>query len=424
MNFELPVFENKDIVFIGKGKEWLSFEKFITSQIRVKSLKNIFINDENRQEQNEYLKSLNLEETIVVKTAGYAGRLMPVAYTTPTRIFFDCVKQSGAKSVGITGTKGKTTTSSLLAATLKNAGFDARLCGNIGLPMLDNLDSITQNTIFVVELSSFQLAELSQSPDVAIITNLFRDHTDYHGNLEEYWEAKHNIMKHMDESGTVIFNPEFEVILHWLADSPAKQLPINPEENVDMSKAKLIGDHNKLNYLMVRAAAELFGVDRMSIANTLYSFEPVRHRLQPVRTVNGVTYVDDAIGSNPEATAAGIKALIYNKGPIGCVFLGGVDRNYDYTELVKLLHTLAVPKLVLFPDTGSIIKELLPSTYEPEILETRSMEEAVNWAATHTPSGSICLLSTAAPSTVLWSSFEEKGSMFQQYVLALSETSY
>lgn len=419
MNFELPDFYDKDVVFVGRGKEGVSFEKFINTHASPRSFR--FVDQKDDPDYLENLKKLDLTQTIVVKTPGCPGRLMTVPYTTPTRVFFDCVKQLHAKSVGITGTKGKTTTSSLMAATLKNAGLDARLCGNIGDPMLDSLEGATQNTIFVVELSSYQLTELRQSPDVAIITNLFRDHTDYHGNLEAYWEAKRNIMRFMDETGAVVFSPEFEVVLHWLAESKARQIMINPQEAVDMSKAKLIGDHNKLNYLMVRAAAELFGVDRATAQTTFYNFEPIRHRLQPVRTVRGITFVDDAIGSNPEATIAGIQALVRNRGPIGCVMLGGVDRNYDYSELVKLLEVLLIPNLVLFPDTGAIIKTMLPETYKPELFETRDMTEAVDWAAEHCPSGSICLLSTAAPSTVLWTNFEEKGSLFQQAVLDLSE---
>lgn len=421
MNFDLSDISEKHVVFVGKGKEWLSFEKFCLNHMSPKSVKNIFISDENREAMNAELKALNLSDTIVVKTAGFSGRKMPVAYTTPTRIFFDCVKQLHAKSVAITGTKGKTTTSSLLAAVLKNAGFEVRLCGNMGAPMLDALEGATQNSIFVVETSSYQLAELSQSPDVALITNLFKDHTDYHGTLELYWEAKRNIMRYMDESGTVIFNPDTEVVLHWLAESKARQVMIDPNESVDMSKAKLIGEHNKLNFLMVRAAADLFGVDRGTTLSTFYNFEPIRHRLQPVREVRGITFVDDAIGSTPEATLAGIEALIHNKGPIGCVMLGGVDRDYDFTALAKMLYLLQIPKIVLFPDTGALIKAAFPEQYKPDVFETRDMEAAVKWAAENTPSGSICLLSTASPSTVLWSSFEEKGSLFQQYVLALSE---
>lgn len=419
MSFNLPDFEGKDVVFVGKGKEGISFKNFIETLGTIKTFK--FVDEKEDPNYLENLKMLDLTSTIVVKTPGCPGRTMTVPYTTPTRVFFDCLKQIGAKTVGVTGTKGKTTTSSLLAETLKNAGIDAKLCGNGGNPMIDSLEGASSSTVFVVELSSYQLAELSQSPDIAVITNLYKDHTDYHGNLETYWEAKRNILRYMQEGNAVIFNPDFEIIHHWLAESPAQKLPIDPNEPIDMSQAKLIGDHNKLNYLMVREVAGLFGIDKGSCLNTFTHFEPIRHRLQPVRTFKGISFVDDAIGSTPEATIAGIEALVRNRGPIGCVMLGGVDRSYDYTELAKLLSTLGIPKLILFPDTGAFIKALLPDTYTPEIFETINMEDAVSWASENCPSGSICLLSTAAPSTVLWSSFEEKGSLFQQAVLSLSE---
>lgn len=416
-SYDLSEFYNKNVIFIGRGKEGLSFQHFIETYGNIASFKFIDVKDGPNYLEN--LKLLDLSNNVVVKTPGCPGHLVPVPYTTPTIVFFDCIKQINAKSVGITGTKGKTTTSTLLATTLKNAGLDARLCGNVGYPMLEALENSTQNTVFIVELSSYQLVELQTSPDVAIITNLYKDHTDYHGTLEAYWEAKHNIMRYMDENGIVVFSPDFEIIFHWLAESKAKSITIDPNESVDMSKSKLIGDHNKLNYLMVRETAKLFGIDQSSINNSFNNFEPVRHRLQEVRQVRGITFFDDAIGSTPEATIAGIHALVKNKGPIGCVMLGGVDRKYDYTELVKLLRMLSIPKLVFFPDTGSIIKSMLPADYQPDTFDANDMASAVKWAYENTPSGSICLLSTAAPSTVLWSNFEEKGSLFQQAVLEL-----
>lgn len=419
MTFSLPDFDNKDVVFVGRGKEWQSFEKFIKTNNNVSSIRSIFITKEDPENNIEMLKNLDLNTSIVVKTSGFPGRLMPVPYTTPTRVFFDCVKQLGAKTIGVTGTKGKTTTSTLMHFVLDSDGKSTKLCGNMGNPMLDALEGATQKTIFVIELSSFQLAELEQSPDIAIITNLFRDHIDYHGDVATYWEAKHNIMRYMDEKGLVIYNPKTEMVLHWIAESNAKSIAVNPDETVDMSQAKLFGEHNKLNFLMVKAVAVQLGIDVATIRNALNHFEPVRHRLQQVRTVRGVNFVDDAIGSNPEATVAGITALIKNVGPIGCVMLGGNDRDYDFSDLIKLLHRIAIPKLVLFPDTGQIIRSQLPENYQPEIFEATNMAEAVKWAAEHTPSGSICLLSTAAPSTVLWSSFEEKGSLFQKAVLDL-----
>ena len=419
MNFNLPYLIGKDVVYIGVGKEKTSLEEFLSKYSQIKDFK--YINPKNDSDFTKKLSEYDPDKTIFIKTPGIPGHVMNVPYTTVTRLFFDCTNQLGVNAVGVTGTKGKTTTSSLMAHTLNASGLDARLCGNAGQPMLDNLNGTTSETVMIVELSSFQLAELQQSPIVAIVTNLHENNVSYHGSLGAYWEAKHNIVRYMDEHGTVVFNPETEPVVKWLTECKARQMPIDPNESVDMSKSQLIGDHNKLNYLMVKQAATLFGISTAHAQEALASFEPVRHRLQNVRTVDGVTFIDDAVGSTPESTTEGIKALIQNKGPVGCVMLGGDDNKQDYTKLVQLLYRVAIPKLVLFPDTGSVIKSLISKLdgYDPEIIETSSMEEAVKWAAKKTPSGSMCLLSTAAPSTVLWDSFEEKGSLFQQAVLGL-----
>jgi UDP-N-acetylmuramoylalanine--D-glutamate ligase len=418
--FSLDEFVNRDVVFIGKGREWVSFEKFMKDHADIKSIKSVFINDDNRQEMNKMLQSLDFTTTIIVKTAGYPGNLVPAPYTTPTKVFFNCIGQIGSKIIGVTGTKGKTTTSSLIHHMLKEAGKPAILAGNMGVPMLDTLSSATPESIFVLELSSYQLCELERSPDIAVITNLYRDHIDYHGTLENYWEAKRNILRFMDATGKIVFNPENEAILHWLAESDAAQLPIDNVEAVDMKQSQLIGDHNRLNYLLARTAAQAVGVDRFTCQQALKSFKPIPHRLQQVRTVRGITFIDDAIASQPEAAVAGITACVREVGPVGCVMLGGSDRDYDFSELVKLISTLKVPKLVLFPDTGAKIKALFPENYTPELCETDDMQTAVEWAAENTPSGSICLLSTASPSYSVWKDFEEKGDLFQKAVLSIS----
>lgn len=421
MSFTLPNFDNKHVVFIGKDREWKSFETFIQANaVNLQSLKSVFITPENMEQYNKQLEALNPEQYTIVKTAGYPGNLLTVKYTTPTKVFFDCAKQLGAKIVGVTGTKGKSTTASLIAHILKNSGLPALLGGNIGVPMLDLLPQATEHSIFVLELSSYQLAELDVSPDVAVITNLYRDHIDYHGSLEKYWEAKHNIVRYMNAENKVVFNPQTEMVFHWIAENGAKELQIDPNEVVDMKQSQLIGEHNKLNYLLARTAALELGADRFSCQNGLKTFKPIPHRLEKIRTVKGITYIDDAIASQPEAAVAGITACIREVGPVGCVFLGGQDRDYDFTELAKLLHTLMIPKLVLFPDTGAKIKALFPEHYTPEIFETTDMTEAVKWAHEHVPSGSVCLLSSASPSYSLWKDFEEKGELFQKAVLELS----
>ncbi len=422
MNFDLPEFNGKAIIFIGRGREGLSFEKFIHEQAAVSSF--LFVDQQDDPHYLESLRSLDFTKTIVVKSPGCPGRLVPAPYTTPTKVFFECVRQLGSQIIGVTGTKGKTTTTALIGAMLQAGGLQVRVCGNIGVPMLDSLKGASGDTVFVVELSSYQLNELEISPHIAICTNLYNDHTDYHGSLQAYHEAKHNVMRYMSAHDTFIYDPQFETVNSWVAESPCKRIEItqdNPNNNIDMSKTKLLGSHNKANALMARAAAREMGVSDDVCQKTLDSFEPVRHRLQKVSVKKSITYIDDAIGSNPEATIAGITTLVHEVGPIGCLMIGGQDRNYDYWPLMQLVSRLAIPYVVLFPDSGHKFRELRPASYSVEFFETSNMQAAVGWAASKCPRNTICLLSTAAPSYSVWKDFEEKGDLFQQAVLDLPD---
>lgn len=415
-SFILPEFENKNVIYIGDEVSAGSLEEFLHNHTTMQSFKAI---SENETQEIKKLQHGDFTSTIVVKAASFPGRLVPAPHTTPTKIFFECVQQLHAKTVGVTGTKGKTTTSSLLAHMLRNAGIDTILADDSGNTMLQTLEAATDRSVFVLELSSFQLAELEVSPDLAIITNLYRDHIDYHGKLQSYWEAKRNIMRYMDTNGGVVYNPLTDMVSHWLAESEAHQLPIDPNEPVDMTKSQLIGDHNRLNYLLARKAAETLGVDRFTIQSALHTFQPVRHRLQRVRTVRGITFIDDSIASEPESVVNGVTSCIREVGPVGCVMVGGKDGDYDFSSLAKILSTLMVPKLVLFPDTGPKIKELFPDSYQPELLGATDMATAVNWVAEKCPSGSVCLLSSGSPTSSLWKDFEDKGNQFQKAVMNL-----
>ena len=419
MNFDLPEFNGKAIIFIGKGREAESFETFIKQVATPSSYLSVYLEDD--EASLESIRNIDITKTVIVKTVGWPGRLVHNAYTTPTKVFFECVKQLGAQVIGVTGTKGKTTTTELLGAMLKTTGKDIRVCGNMGNPMLDNLDGATHETNFVVELSSYMLAELEVSPHMAIVTNLYNDHVDYHGSLEAYWEAKHNIMRFMTAQDTLVYNPEFEAVVDWVKQSPCQAITVTSDQAVDLSHAKLIGTHNGLNAAMAMHIAKLNGVDEQTCIDVINNFEPVAHRLQIVATKNRVTYIDDAIGSNPEATIAGITTVIKEIGPIGCLFLGGQDRDYEYWPLMQLISRLAIPYVVLFPDAGEKIKRLKPNSYNVEFFETSDMAKAVQWASEKCPADSVCLLSTAAPSYSVWKDFEEKGDLFQQAVLAIAD---
>ncbi|NQU40025.1 MAG: hypothetical protein HQ523_08745 [Lentisphaerae bacterium] len=421
MRWRLQGFAHKEVVFIGRGREGLSFERFITEHGKASSFR--FIDQRDGPGYLEQLRQVDPKRVVVVKTPGCPGATVPFPYTTATNLFFDCVRQVGAVTIGVTGTKGKSTTAAMIGAILKQSGRKAVVCGNIGIPMLDVLDSQDDppdaDTLFVVELSSYQLADMVAGPHVGVITNLYEDHMPYHGGVEAYWDAKRNIVRQMDGSGVLVYNPEFERVNRWIETTACRGLPIDPQAHVDMRDWIIWGDHNRLNALLAVAAAGVVGVTEAESLGVLRSFEPLPHRLQTVGSVNGVTFIDNAIGGNPAATVSAMTAVKDAAPPLGCMMVGGVDRNYDFTELGRHIQALEVPSLVLFPDTGPMIRAALPDDCRPACFETRDMDVAVQWAAQQCPAGSICLLSPASPAQTFSTDFEDLGRMFAESVRRL-----
>jgi UDP-N-acetylmuramoylalanine--D-glutamate ligase len=332
------------------------------------------------------------------------------------QIFFSQVKLTGATTVGITGTKGKSTTTALAAHILKSAGRNVVLAGNIGVSPLLGLESANTDTIFVLELSSYQLSDLKVGPHISACVNLFNDHTNWHGSLENYWEAKHNIMRFARDNDIFIYNPDFEPLRAWAEEANCRTIAINKYDDFSLNGAKLFGEHNRLNGLVAREIARQFGVSDELTQHAIISFEPLRHRMQFVATKNSLAFIDDAIGMTPESTSASLKAVSQKYGPVGCLLLGGQDRGYDFTLLMNQIVEQAIPNIVLFPDTIQKMKAAFPADYQPKIFETSSMDEAVDFASKNSPKNSVVLLSTAAPSYSIWRDFEEKGDLFQQAV--------
>lgn len=399
----LQSFINKRVVYVGHDSEAESLKTFLNQYASISDFKVVSFSD---------YESIFTEEDILVKSPLIPGKSMNHVYTTPARIFFDCAFQEKATIIGVTGTRGKTTVSSLISAILQNNNTQSILINDVSEPMFAHAHELNEQTKVVIELSSMELAEIEVSPHIAVITNLEKDHIDYHGSIDAYWEAKHNIMRYMDESGRVVFNPETEMVLHWLAESKAEQHPIDNTEQVDMTKAQLFGEQNRINFLLAREAAHLLGVEKYIASDTLISFSSLPHRLQQIREVNGVVYVNNAIAKKPESALADIEACVRNLKPVGCIMLGGKDEGEDFSSLIKMISTLRIPAVVLFPSVGEKIKSKFPENYTPEILETESIDEAVVWANEKTPSGCVCLLSTACPSEPLWKDYKEKGNQF------------
>jgi len=419
VKFDLSEYAGKDIVFVGvgKGRSMAGIQPFLEEHASIRSFTGVHKHEGPRA--LNFLKDYDPETTIFFKNEAIPGSTMPVPYQTPMQLFFRLAGENNLATVGITGTKGKSTTTALTALILQEAGMRAVLAGNIGISPLPALSNASPDTIFVLELSSYQLSDLHTSPHISVCINLYNDHTDWHGSLEDYWEAKHNIMRFAGQDDVFIYNPHFDALNKWVEAAPCKTIPIDPSQKVDLTGAKLFGEHNALNARIAQEVARQFGVSDEESLRSIRQFPPLKHRMQVVAVKQGITYIDDGIGMTPESTLASLAAVTYTIGKVGCLLLGGQDRNYDFTEFMRAVATYHIPHLVLFPDTEAKMKAAIPATYSPNIHETRSMEDAVAFAATHAPKDSVVLLSNAAPSYSLWADFEEKGDQFQAAVNAL-----
>jgi UDP-N-acetylmuramoylalanine--D-glutamate ligase len=403
---------NKNILLVGFGKEGKATEKFLQEKYPSSS---IAIAD--KTQGDNYLDHQQ-EFDLAIVSPGIPSRKITIPFTTATNIFFSQVK---GMTIGVTGTKGKSTTTSLIYEILKQAGMQAHLVGNIGNPMLSELlMSNTTEDVWVCELSSYQLETIEYSPYIGVIVSLFPEHMNYHGSVTAYFEAKSHITKYQTDKGYFVYNPNFPEIVQMAEHTKAQAKPFVEVLPFDESIIPLLGEHNKSNIKGAVTVGEILGISKNDIEEAVKNFQSLRHRLQNVGTFAGITFYDDAISTTPQSTVAALAAL----PNVGTLMLGGLDRGYDFGKLAEKLQEYTIPNLVIFPESGkTILRELEKhSEYRPRVLETSSMEEAVDFAYQNTPQGMICLLSTASPSYTIWKNFEEKGDEFQKWVKTLGKS--
>lgn len=353
--------------------------------------------------------------------------------TTATNIFLDHCKGT---VIAVTGSKGKSTTASLIAHLLKTAGFTVELVGNIGVPGVAKLlERNSPDEIFVYEMSSYQASRLEHGPDIAVIVNLFPEHMNYHGSLEQYYTDKMKITTLQTAEQTVVYNSENAELTQRIATSHAKKISYPQESGFHVetdgvySKTErlatfdelpLKGMHNASNIIAaLTAAATVRAIDTTTLREGILSFKPLRHRLQIVGYSEDITWVDDAISTTPESTLAALAAFPNT----GALILGGLDRGYNFTELGKEIARRRIPVLVFFPDTGKTIETAIRSAgfTAPHTLHTTSMNEAVEFIAAHCEKRTTALLSCASPSYTLFKNFEDKGDQFSNAVFFLED---
>lgn len=350
--------------------------------------------------------------------------------TSETQIFFTVF---GSQIIGITGTKGKSTVSSLIYHILRESGRDCLFAGNIGIPVFDIAENVTKNTSIVCELSCHQLEYMTVSPHIAVFLNLYEEHLDHYGTMENYANAKKNIYLHQTEWDYLYCNydiipDDIAPIINSISDkNPDADIYVSnsvvyssddTEYKIPIEKIKLLGVHNHYNIAAAFEVCRKLGVTPDEFERALCTFDPLSHRLEFVDEINGVRYYDDSIST---ACATAIEAL-KSVPKAGTILIGGMDRGIDYASLVEFLADFQV-NVICMETSGKRIFDMIQTAENfnsPERVHYADhLEEAVKLASQITPKGTSCVLSPAAASYGIFKNFEERGDIFKKLVSEL-----
>lgn len=332
---------------------------------------------------------------------------------------------SDAPIIGITGSNGKTTTTTMIAETLNNGGKSGLLSGNIGFPASEVAQTATDKDILVMELSSFQLMGTDTfHPHIAVITNLMPTHIDYHGTFEEYVVAKWNIQKNMTADDFVVLNFNQDLVKELAQKTAAQVVPFSTTEKVDgayldgdtlyfkgeaIMKASEIGvpgNHNVENALATIAVAKLSGIANDAIKETLTLFGGVKHRLQALGEINGVKFYNDSKSTNILATQ---KALSGFENSKVILIAGGLDRGNEFDELVP--DITGVKLMVILGESAPRVKRAADKANVPYV-DAKDVADAARIAYDKAEAGDVVLLSPANASWDMYKSFEVRGNEF------------
>lgn len=358
-----------------------------------------------------------------IKLAAAAG----VQFTSATRLWF--AEHPDDKTVCITGTKGKSTTSSLVTHLLRNAGIRVTLGGNIGTPMLDMLDVEPKPDVWVMELSSYQVSDLDTSPSIGVLLNLFPEHLDWHGNVENYYKDKLNLFSHQSENGISIIN-KLDKNTALVSHNFINPVYFNDDNGMHIAdgyicdgknllfpaeRVTIPGNHNLSNMCAALTVVKALGIEPESCVEALSTFRGLPHRLFPWGTINDVLYIDDSISTTPQSAVAALET--YPGRPV-TILLGGFDRGLNVDELARYVATKPVYAVITMPDNGpriaETIRKALDDTAESKLLlqEAEDLKGAVSIAKKITPAGGVILLSPGAPSYGRFKNFSERGNTF------------
>lgn len=450
--------KNKTVMFCGLGRSNIPFlemlakqevnivaydgkapEKIDSDMLKIlKSYENIkaYFGDES---------AWDLTPDILIRTPGISFcsekilnmRKRGVVVTSEMEIFFELCP---CKIIGITGSDGKTTVTTVIAEMLKQNGEKVHIGGNIGNPLLPRIEKINKDDIAVVELSSFQLLSMRKSPEIAVVTNISPNHLDVHRSMDEYISAKKQIFLHQNAFSRTVINFDDEIsasfspdirgeIVYFSTETSLKDgIWVNPNGDIINSSngtdsivmhvkdIKILGKHNLKNYLAAIACLKNI-VSKDNIVKIAKTFAGVEHRIEFVREINGIKFYNDSIASTPSRVISGALSLFEKNITL---IAGGYDKKLSYTEFAEeIIKQVSV--LILFGDTSEKIEnEVIGSRYyDPsklKIVRVNSMNKAVNTAYKLSKPGATVVLSPACASFDHYSNFEERGRDFKNEV--------
>lgn len=381
----------------------------------------------------------NLDADIIFKTPGIRAdipQLLEAAergtiITSEMDVFFHLCP---CKIIAVTGSDGKTTTTTLIHNILSKSGKKCHLGGNIGKPLLPEIEYIAEEDVAVVELSSFQLMTMTKSPDIAVITNIAPNHLDVHKGMEEYTEAKKNVFKFQGEGDLLVLNAKNDITSKLDSEAKGEVVFFGGEDStvslrgnfiyfkedpvLDINDILIPGAHNVENYMAAIGAVYAIA-DKDSIYDVAKNFGGVEHRIEFVKEIDGVRFYNDSIASSPTRARAGLHA--FDKKVI--LIAGGYDKKipfddfgYDIKERVKRLY--------LIGDTASKIKDAVLKACDgqrliPIITQYQTLDSVVKEAYMSAQAGDIVLLSPACASFDSFKNFEERGKKFKELVKKL-----
>ncbi len=446
-----PFVRGKKVLLLGFGREGASTCRILMKNKVYQELAVADQEDKSHQLESDirfitgpdYQRAMD-EYDVVFKSPGIVLERPLEEYScqilSQTEVFFRLYRN---QIIGITGTKGKSTTATLLHHIFTTAGRKTILAGNIGIPAFDHMDEIQEDTEIIFELSCHQLEHITESPHISILLNIYEEHLDHYGSMGQYVRAKEQIYRNQEEKDILFCNRQCapregrcrsRVILVEDFGQQAQSAPQEKNQDIRLfggeicwgkerfsipeKEIHLMGHHNYFDIAFVYGVCKLKGLTEAEFAEGLRTYEPLPHRLQFLGEKEGIRYYDDSISTIGNTTIQALETL----EDADTVLIGGMDRGIDYGDLIQYLSSSPIAHIILMEDTGKRIYEEIrsqhPEFQHPErLILTHHLEDAVGQAKRITERGKSCILSPAAASYGIFQNFEERGEVFKALVL-------